>query len=205
MVLLPLLPEALTLRTIDRGDQTVMRQCGDCQLCCKLLPVRPLGKKAGQKCEHQRFSKGCAVYHKPGMPPECGLWNCRWIVGDDTGDLSRPDRSHLVVDIMPDFVTLRHNETGALINIEVVQVWIDPRYPNAHRDPAFRAYVERRGREGKTTMIRYNAAEALTLFPPSMSEDRQWHEIAGGNKEPEHTLRDIEQALGGEASMVIEP
>jgi hypothetical protein len=26
------------------------RQCGECQLCCKLLPVPPLNKKAGERC-----------------------------------------------------------------------------------------------------------------------------------------------------------
>jgi hypothetical protein len=58
------------------------RECGDCQLCCRLLQVPPLGKKAGQRCQYQKFGKGCAVYHTAKMPPECRLWNCRWISRD---------------------------------------------------------------------------------------------------------------------------
>lgn len=64
------------------------RQCGDCQLCCKLLPVQSLGKEAGQRCKHQRHSKGCAVYAQlERVSPECRLWNCRWLVENDTADL----------------------------------------------------------------------------------------------------------------------
>jgi len=80
------------------------RQCGDCQLCCKLLPVKSLAKLAGQRCSHQKHHKGCAVYKQLGrVSPECRLWNCRWLVADDTAELSRPDRSHYVLDLMPDF------------------------------------------------------------------------------------------------------
>src|SRR4051812_46218248 len=100
-----------------------MRQCGDCQLCCKLLPVPPLRKGAGEKCKHQKFGKGCTVYHTQAMPPECGFWNCRWLVGDDTADMPRPDRAHYVIDIMPDFVTVTDNVTGATQKIQVVQIW----------------------------------------------------------------------------------
>jgi hypothetical protein len=173
-----------------------MRQCGDCTLCCKLLPVPSLGKLAGQRCKYQRHGKGCAVYHTRAMPPECAVWNCRWLVNDDTADLSRPDRSHIVLDIMPDFITLRDNETGLTMQIQIVQAWIDPRYPDAHRDPDFRAYVERRGQEGTATLVRFNTKEAMTLFPPSMSADHQWHEVTNGIAEKQHSFADVERALG---------
>lgn len=144
-----------------------MRRCASCTLCCKLLPVPPLGKKAGEKCKHQRF-KGCTVYHKPGMPPECMLWSCRWLVNDDTADLQRPNVSHYVIDIMPDHITLQDNQTGALMAIQVVQIWVDPAHPNAHRDPALRAYLLRRGEEGIAALVRYDAKRAMTLLPPNM-------------------------------------
>ena len=43
-----------------------MRQCGDCQLCCKLLPVKSLAKLAGDRCSHQKHHKGCDVYKQLG-------------------------------------------------------------------------------------------------------------------------------------------
>ena len=124
------------------------RQCGDCQLCCKLLPVKTLAKGAGVRCGHQRAHKGCAVYRRPGMPAECALWVCRWLINDDAAVLRRPDRAHYVIDVVPDFVTLQEDETGKVQHIQVVQVWVDPGFPDAHRDPALRAWLNRRGLHG---------------------------------------------------------
>lgn len=171
-----------------------MRQCGDCNLCCKLLPVVPLGKRGGERCKHQRHT-GCAVYHKPGMPPECAIWNCRWLVNDDTANLSRPDRSHYVIDIMPDFVTAIDNETGRRLDVEVIQIWVDPKHRDAHKDPALRAYIERRAEEGKMALIRYSETEAFNLLAPAICGDGQWHEIAGESTHHTHTAREIREAL----------
>lgn len=107
-----------------------MRKCGDCQLCCKLLPVPPLKKGAGVVCQFQKFRKGCAVHHTARMPFECGVWNCRWLVNDDAAELSRPDRAHYVINLMPDFITITNGD-GSKQNIQVDQIWVDPKYPDA--------------------------------------------------------------------------
>lgn len=173
-----------------------MRQCGDCQLCCKLLAVRSIGKRGGEKCKHQKFHKGCTIYNKPEMPQECVVWNCRWLVNDDMDDQSRPDRSHIVVDIMPDFITAVDNETGAQQQLPVIQVWVDPNYPDAHRDPAFRAYLDRVcGREGMLVLIRYNESDAFTIWPPSVAPDGQWHEMNGENEKRSHSAAEIIDTL----------
>jgi hypothetical protein len=184
--------------------ESLTRKCGECQLCCKLLPVRTLQKKGGEVCRHQKFRKGCAVYHRAGMPPECAIWNCRWLVNDDADELSRPDRAHYVIDVMPDFVTLKEDATGFNQNIEVVQIWCDPKYPDAHRDPALRRWLFRRAQEGKAAIIRFNERDAIGLFAPPFDKDGKWHEITSGISSTQHTLTDIERALGGEAEMVIE-
>ena len=171
-----------------------MRQCGDCTLCCTLVPVRELNKLAGQRCQFQKFHKGCTVYNKPAMPPSCSLWGCRWLVNDDTNDLSRPDRSRLVIDIMPDYVTLQNNDTGDTQDVEVIQVWCDPKHRDAHRDPQFRRWVERRAAEGKAVIVRFSSADAVTLFAPSISPDGRWHE-ATGKAVPERSLDDVIQHI----------
>ena len=197
------------------------RECGDCQLCCKLLPVPPLGKKAGEKCKHQKFGKGCAVYHKPGMPRDCMWWNCRWLVNDDTADLSRPDRSHYVIDISPDHVTLQDNETKKTFAVQVVQIWIDPKYPDAHRDPALRAYLLRRGEQGIAALVRYDNRRAVSVFPPNMiggdgTAPEGWLQADGWIEVPydspnvkvehDHSLADTVRALGSPgARLGIEP
>ena len=175
-----------------------MRQCGDCQLCCKLLPVKSLGKLAGQRCQHQRHHKGCDVYKQLGrVSPECKLWNCRWLVEDDTEGLSRPDRSHYVLDLMPDFVTLRDDATGEAQHVEVVQIWVDPKYPDAHRDPLLRAYLERRAKENVVGIVRWDNERAMVIFPPEMSENRQWNEVTTQFKVKEHSVDEVVAALGG--------
>ena len=175
-----------------------MRQCGDCQLCCKLLPVRSLDKPAGERCEHQRHHKGCAVYSRLAhVSPECRLWNCRWLVNNDTADLSRPDRSHYVLDLMPDFVTLRDEETGELQHVEVVQIWVDPDYPDAHRDPVLRAYLERRAKDNVVGLVRWGETAGMGLFPPSLSQNGQWNEKRTGVEvEKGHTPEELVAALG---------
>lgn len=199
-----------------------MRRCGDCQLCCKLLPMdsrerghesaaamieaglatvgdfrnmRPHFDKAARvRCPHQRHGKGCMIYQE--RPFSCRVWACRWLTEDDTADLRRPDRSHYVIDVMPDFVTLRNNETGAEQHLQVVQVWIDPDYPDAHRDPALRAYIERLAANGMACQVRFGPREAITIFAPRLSEDGQWHEVTNGVLTEEHSAEQRLAALG---------
>lgn len=185
----------------------MMRACGDCQLCCKLLPVAEgmkvdgmtmpgsFHKPAGQRCIHQRHHKGCAVYNSPKMPRSCRLWNCAWLTNNDTADLRRPDRSHYVIDIMPDFVTTRDNETGVERKVPVLQVWLDPDYPDAHRDPALRAFLARRGEEGNAALIRLDNKRAFALFPPALSTDGEWHEVTTGTVEGQHTAAEVIDVL----------
>jgi hypothetical protein len=180
----------------------VQRRCGGCTLCCKLLPQVELKKPGGQRCQHQRMGQGCMIYAR--RPPSCRLWSCRWLVEDDTADLSRPDRSHYVIDIMPDFVTAVPGDGQERFYVQVVQVWIDPKYPDAHRDPQLRAYLARRGEENIAAIIRYGEVEAFVLSPPAMSGTGEFCEIrAGVSADRTHTLADVEKALGGKARIVV--
>ena len=106
------------------------RQCGSCTLCCKLLPVRDnlvgIDKDAGVRCRHQSSSKGCKVYHKPwDFPVACGMWSCRWLVDPETEGLRRPDRSHYVVDIIPDEIIAEDTDRPEIgqHRFPVIQVW----------------------------------------------------------------------------------
>ena len=181
------------------------RRCGDCQLCCKLLPVRErdddatvkamvgagmptptwgadmvpsFDKPANTRCQHQRHGKGCMIYDR--RPLACRLWSCRWLTEADTADQHRPDRAHLVLDAMPDHVTLRDNGTGEMRRYEVIQVWVDPAYPDAHRDPTFRAYALRQASERwAMCLIRNGSHDAFLLVPPTIASDGEWHEVHG--------------------------
>lgn len=153
------------------------RKCGGCTLCCKVLPVAEIGKADNERCQH-KCVKGCKIYRTPAMPISCRFWDCRWINGDDTADLSRPDRSHYVIDTIPDIVQTI-TETGEQASISAVQVWVDPDYRNAHRDPALRRFLQRRAEEdGMVAIIRYSADERFVLVAPPLAGG-EWLERHG--------------------------
>ena len=149
------------------------RRCGDCTLCCKLLPVVGLKKLAGMRCVHQRAGKGCTIYER--RPHECQWWNCRWLAGDGTEGVGRPDRVHYVVDMIPDYVhQLLPN--GERTDIPVLQIWVDPNFRDAWKTPACLAYIERMAAERRmAAIIRFGSGEAITVFAPPWAEDGQWH------------------------------
>jgi hypothetical protein len=179
---------------------TTSRACGDCMLCCSLLPVEEFGKAAGVRCQFAKFGKGCSIYAR--RPGSCELWNCRWLVNDDTADLRRPDRSHYVIDIMPDFVRAVHATDPALTrNLEVIQVWVDPKFRDAHRDPRLREYLDR---QGKCGLIRYSSREGFLLAPPSVTGGGWVERQSGFDDEPQHTLQQIARELGGEIAIDVE-
>ena len=172
------------------------RTCGECTLCCTLLPVKGIAKPANTRCQHQSHARGCKVYRKDGFPIECGLWNCRWLTGDDTYGLGRPDRTGYVLDIMPDFIQISDNDTGAVEQVQVVQVWCDPKRRDAHKDPDLRAYLSRRADEGIAALIRYDARDGFVLVAPQFTGGRGWQEMTTGMCEKEHTVHEIVKALG---------
>jgi len=174
------------IMTLDFAPTT--RRCGDCQLCCRLLPASDIGKPGNTKCQHQKHGVGCRIYAR--RPVSCRMWSCRWLTMHDTADLRRPDRSHYVVDVMPDYVTAQHNETGEERVIPVIQIWCDPKHRDAHRDPALRAYLERRADEGWAGLVRYGQGDALLIVAPAMSPDGQWHETTSMLTQPEHSVID---------------
>ncbi len=169
------------------------RRCGDCQLCCKLLPTKEISKPENHRCPHQRVHVGCTIYAR--RPTSCEWWSCRWLTNDDTAELRRPDRSHYVIDPIPDHITAIENATGEQQVIPVVQVWCDPSFRGAHRDPALLRFIERRAEEGWATLVRYGRADAILMVAPCMNKDRVWHEHSTMLTDKEHTLLETIQAI----------
>jgi len=136
----------------------------------------PLEKPAGVRCPHQKHHKGCSVY--ADRPAACRAWVCEWLDEEDTADLSRPDRSHYVIDSVPDVIRAVE-ANGSHRDVLAVQVWVDPKFRDAHRDPALRAYLMRRGAQGFVAMIRYSEKDGFVLIPPNMTSEKQWREQRG--------------------------
>jgi hypothetical protein len=148
-------------------------------------------KPACARCPHQRHGKGCTIYAV--RPFGCRTWSCRWLLDDDTAELRRPDRSHYVVDMSPDYVTLNDGNDTV---VPCIQIWIDPKYPDAYMDPALLAYLHRRALDGWAALIRFNSTQAFALFAPPLTPDGQWHKQGSKAHEREHTAEDKVRALG---------
>lgn len=171
-----------------------MRKCGDCQLCCKLLPTPEIDKLANKRCQHQKHGVGCAIY--ANRPLSCQLWSCSWLSPDkhDTADLPRPDRAHYVVDPIPDFITITYYDGSPSEHIPVIQVWVDPDHRNAHRAASFRNWLDR---QRMPAIIRFNEKDGFVLFPPSTTKGQGWQEQHSAMREHSHTLEQKLAALGG--------
>jgi hypothetical protein len=153
------------------------RRCGECTLCCKLLPNVALDKRAGARCVHQRHGKGCAIYLT--RPMECQTWSCRWLAAaDETAGMSRPDRSHYVIDALPDMIRLNPNDGGDPIELQAMQIWIDPAFPATQNDAQLRAYMLKMAREyGMASLLRWSNRDGTAVFPPPLNADGEWHEV----------------------------
>lgn len=157
------------------------RHCGSCSLCCRLLPVRTLRKGANTRCRLSRHrEKGCCtVYDGPRMPPECQQWSCRWVV-DPNLALGRPDRVHYVIDVLPDFAEAKDQASGETRQLPLVQIWLDPAYPDAHKDPKLRAWISANYAEtGMYALIRTSDDSGFLLVSPNACQEREWLEVRG--------------------------
>jgi hypothetical protein len=122
------------------------------------------------------------------------LWSCRWLLRDDTDQLSRPDISHYVVDIMPDFVTVVQAD-GVRHQIPVIQIWVDPRHRDAYRDPQLLAFLQRRAEaDGSAALIRYSSSEGFVLFAPALTGS-DWMERRDGISDRQHTAAEVFRAV----------
>lgn len=166
------------MATMSSKGPVSARACNECNLCCKLVPVAEIQKPANKKCKHQSHLQGCKIY--PNRPRSCQSWNCAWLVDEDAADLRRPDRVHYVIDMVLDYVTAVDNETGKSFDIPAIQIWCDEKYPDAHRDPKLREYLAKHAKAGGAIgIVRYDSGRCFGLYPPELSGDGQWHEVAG--------------------------
>ena len=168
------------------------RVCGGCTLCCKLVPVPEIDKGANTRCVHQS-SAGCGVHGTARQPRSCQAFACRWLADPRTRDMRRPDRARYVLDPMPDFVVARQHADDPGVKLPVIQVWCDPAAPQAHRDPALRAYLAGDGQSQRFALIRYSATDAFFLaYDPASG----WLEMRSQTTMTKsHTVEDILDAI----------
>jgi len=167
-----------------------MRQCSECTLCCKLLPVKELGKPSNTKCEYQGF-KGCKIYNS--RPGSCRKWSCSWLTDPATSELSRPDRSHYVIDPTLDFIVV--NEDGSEdIKIPVLQIWCDAKHPRAVIED--NKLLDMLDENLIIALVRYNSHDGFVMFPPSRSKNGKWNYKRSNLVLAEHTKEELAEVFG---------
>lgn len=110
-------------------EESTVRACDGCVLCCKLLAFREAKTPAGSWCTHCSYSgeKGCRRYGD-GMPAGCADFACIWSQGFGSRDY-RPDKIHAVMDVA-------HNET---LGEDVL--YVTEGAPNAFRHSAVQEQI----------------------------------------------------------------
>jgi len=152
------------------------RECGPCSMCCRLLPVAQLDKPADQWCVHARPGRGgCAIY--ADRPPACRSFSCLWLTSPETlpDEELRPDRCHAVFDPRHDKIEV--GPPGQRRMVSVLLVWVDGRYPDAHRAPLLRRVMEAAAEQARTPTIVRIGKRGLLILAPCLSRAGRWEEI----------------------------
>ena len=173
--------------------RATVRQCGDCTLCCKLIPVKELDKPRSVWCQHCEPGKGCMIYEK--RPEECRNWSCQWLYDGEMPEEIQPHKVKCVFDTLLDHVRVENNEWRP-----VFQLWVDPSYPAAYRQKRIRDQVERLGALYGCPTVARIGYRAILLLPESVT-GRDFEERATVLLPVEEWDRDDWQTAHYEASL----
>ena len=129
----------------------VVKACGACSLCCKVMAITALEKPAGVWCRHFAKGQGCTIH--ASLPGECSRFQCYWSISEGLGEEWKPDRSRLV---------LWSNKEGRVI------VEVDPAAPAAWRQQPYygqlKTWCDRR-RPLPLQVLVHTGGRMIVLFP----------------------------------------
>lgn len=89
-------------------------ECGECTLCCKVLPVGELKSPAGEYCKHCTIGVGCSIYSQ--RPKVCRDFLCSYAQVSNVSIELRPDKCGAIFEKISDKVFLGTREDGIEIN-----------------------------------------------------------------------------------------
>jgi hypothetical protein len=114
------------------------RSCGNCTLCCKIVPIetKEFTKPVDKWCQHCVIGKGCGIY--ADRPPACRVWHCQWLVNDAFDDYWFPAKAKMVVQWLP----------RAAEEDTVIEILIDPGYPNRWKEEPWFSDLKSLSRSG---------------------------------------------------------
>jgi hypothetical protein len=123
------------------------RQCGDCTLCCKVMAIEELTKRANIWCPHCEPRRGCLVY--ASRPVECRSFDCLWLIDARFGQHWKPNKSKLVLTTSQDGIEIR----------------CDLGFPGAWRKEPFRSEIRKLAESGDAhgVTVLVIAGDSMTL------------------------------------------
>ncbi len=111
-----------------------MRECGDCTLCCLLLPIPEAKSEHSQLCSH--CNKGCNIYDK--RPNMCKEFNCDWLLDETIPEELRPDKCNVIFEYINKYSVL------CLVHFNDLNAW--------NREPVMN-YMKKLNSEGISVAI----------------------------------------------------
>ena len=72
------------------------KSCGSCTLCCTVLGIPELNKRAWDQCPHVASGTGCTIYAE--RPGSCRKFICGWLLDPQMGPDLKPENCHVVFD-----------------------------------------------------------------------------------------------------------
>lgn len=77
-------------------------KCGECSLCCDIMEINELKKKAFKLCSH--YCKGCSIYAV--RPDECRNFDCAYLQMEKVHMDLRPDKCGVMFEMVSDNIFL---------------------------------------------------------------------------------------------------
>lgn len=107
------------------------------------------------------------------------MWSCAWVLDENLPAFLEPKKCHFVIDCLPDECAMLEN--GKQVMKQVVQMWVDPGYPNAWQEPAARWAMEFYGLNFQLpTLVRFGNEKGIFVMPSILSPDNKWHYAMSG-------------------------
>lgn len=114
--------------------------CGACNLCCKLLEVKDIGKPARMSCWWTTVHGGCFRHSEKATAPElaaCHQWECVWLNSQKHEDVSLRQPRHLRPDMTHVVLGPQDPEDRTLLYVNV-----DPDHPSAWKKGPIATYLQ---------------------------------------------------------------
>jgi len=141
------------------------RACGECSLCCKLLPIKKgegdngFAKPANEWCKHCEVGKGCKIY--ADRPTACRGFTCMWLCRGDVPEYWYPLKSKMVLVWVP-FIRKTQPQNA-------LEIHVDPGFPNRWREEPWHSSIReasQRGLENGTfTTFLLDGKQRLLILP----------------------------------------